>query len=116
MKRVLKVFTAFSLCIAGLIGCSSAPQLSEQQALQQFPTVMQLKEQLQSGQNAGLNVLAPSAFDNANKAYEQANKLAQAGDARSETVARRITSYNVCYTKLLREYQRPCLVEAGGMQ
>jgi len=88
MKRILRAIAMISLSMAVLIGCSSAPQLSEQQALQQFPTVMQLKEQLQSAENNGLNVLAPSAYNDASNTYKQANQLAQAADPRSESVAR----------------------------
>ena len=69
-------------------GCSSKEVLSEQSALESFPTVAALFEGISEAQSADVPLLAPNSYDEANKQLAKAMKWAQANDPKSELFAK----------------------------
>jgi len=81
------VILLVSLVSLSLAGCSNKQVLSEQSALQSFPEVASLSEQILQAESADIPLLAPNSYAAANKQFAKAMDWAQANDPKASQFA-----------------------------
>ncbi|WP_196158633.1 OmpA family protein [Reinekea sp. G2M2-21] len=84
----LQPIAAGLITLFAITGCAQKATLSDQAALQTYPTVANLKTELLAADLTNVEMLSPKHYDMANTRYEKSLTLAKTNDIASDQIAR----------------------------